>query len=198
MEIADIEEALAQTPESDVEDSTFRRKDTHKMQGPAYIGVGVGDQVQTRGVDVDNPLCWSDEWDSTEAEESDDDVPSHPAIAQLDIGDSETIPILGSLCLYRQPQAEHKSKIEDQGIFQGLVMDQQERERMGILPRGLYMTQTLETFGSELEDMSVKVMRETDIVPQSPFDFNAATDGGGIPPGTRSSKVTIVIRYYKL
>ena len=145
-----------------MEDSTFRR-----IEG---------------GGDISNPLWWSDEWDSTEAEESDEDIPVHPAIAQLDIGgDTEMIPVLGSLCLHKQPQPERTSKIEDQGIFQGLVMDQQERERMGILPRGMYMTQTLERFGSELEDMSVKIMRETEIVPQSPFDFNATTDGKGIP-----------------
>ena len=157
MEIADIDEVLADsrtlTPD---QDSTFRRYETYRNE-------------EDEAADI----VWSDEWDSTESEESDDEPTLGSVISQLSTGASDTIPILGSLMLDRQ-----SSEIEQQGIFQGLVVDEQERERMGILPVAVYMTQTLEKFGSQLEDLSVRVTRETEIVPTSPFDFNAPGNSG--------------------
>ena len=160
MEVADIDEALADsrtlTPDQD-QDSTFRRYQTYRNEEDEE---GAAD------------IMWSDEWDSTESEESDDEPTLSALVSQLSTGGSDTIPILGSLMLSRE-----SSVIEQQGIFQGLVVDEQDREKMGILPVAVYMTQTLEKFGSQLEDLSVRVTRETEIVPTSPFDFNAPRNG---------------------
>ena len=45
--------------------------------------------------------------------------------------------------------------LEEQGIYQGLVMTDAEKQRLGILPESIYMTANLEQWGDELEHMSV-------------------------------------------
>ena len=45
--------------------------------------------------------------------------------------------------------------LEEQGIYQGLVMTDAEKQRLGILPESIYMTANLEQWGEELEHMSV-------------------------------------------
>lgn len=175
MEIADIEEALEEdgmrTLRPDQQEDTFRRFQTFR-EGDQYITMRR--RLSFCDDDDDDSIDDDDEWETeseevlTGDEESDEDITQPPVITQLDYEESTSIPILGSLMLKRE-----SSVIEKQGIFQGLVVDEKERQRMGILPVALYMTQTLERFGSELEDMSVRVTRETDIVPTSPFDFSA-------------------------
>lgn len=173
MEISDIEEALEdgmQTLRPDQQEDTFRRFQTFREEGDQYITM----RRRLSFCDDDDSIDDDDEWETESEEvltgdgESDEDITRPPVIMQLDNEESMSIPILGSLMLKRE-----SSVIEKQGIFQGLVVDEKERQRMGILPVALYMTQTLERFGSELEDMSVRVTRETDIVPTSPFDFSA-------------------------
>ena len=47
--------------------------------------------------------------------------------------------------------------LEEQGIYQGLVMTDAEKQRLGILPESIYMTANLEQWGDELEHMSVRL-----------------------------------------
>ena len=47
--------------------------------------------------------------------------------------------------------------LEEQGIYQGLVMTDAEKQRLGILPESIYMTANLEQWGEELEHMSVRL-----------------------------------------
>ena len=54
-------------------------------------------------------------------------------------------------------RTDSSGSLEEQGIYQGLVMTDAEKQRLGILPESIYMTANLEQWGDELEHMSVRL-----------------------------------------
>ena len=54
-------------------------------------------------------------------------------------------------------RTDSSGSLEEQGIYQGLVMTDAEKQRLGILPESIYMTANLEQWGEELEHMSVRL-----------------------------------------
>lgn len=109
-------------------------------------------------------LHFSDSLDPHEEQRS--TLPIH----QLEDSTTHTIDILGSLCL--RPPVESSPSLEDQGIYQGLMMSSEHREIMGVFPDALCMTVNLEQRHAELEGLSVRVLRKTEIVPRTPFDLD--------------------------
>lgn len=85
----------------------------------------------------------------------------------------------------RRPQG--KTELEKQGIFQGMVLNDFEKWRLGILPDHLYMTGQLERRGEELEDLSVEVCVQPVVVPETPFDPNSQVPLRKPPPEPRIS-----------
>lgn len=147
-----------------MDDSTFRRFDTSQV---AHNKPSAHEYVPPV-VQPLEPPTWSDsdtDWSSSTESDNSDAYSEHGAVYQKSVSGSDTIGILGSLCLRRATSVQ---EIKEQGVFQGLKINQS----TGIMPRGLRMTQILESYSPELEDMSVMITRRTDIVPQSPFDFD--------------------------
>ena len=52
-----------------------------------------------------------------------------------------------------------REEIEEEGIYQGLVITDEQKQQLGILPESIYMTATLETWSDELENMSMEMHR---------------------------------------
>lgn len=73
--------------------------------------------------------------------------------------ESDVIDIMGSLCL--------------EGVFQGLSEDNDPHK--ALLPSSIRMTDNLVKRGEELDELSVMVTRNLEIVPESPFDMNTGT-----------------------
>lgn len=93
----------------------------------------------------------------SESESEDEDVSSGPIEQnRTERAESDTINILGSLCL--------------QGVMQGLVEQDTERR---ILPDSIRMTVNLEEHCAALDQLSVMVTKNLEIVPETPFDPNA-------------------------
>ena len=92
----------------------------------------------------------------SESESEDEDVSSGPIEQnRTERAESDTINILGSLCL--------------QGVMQGLVEQDTERR---ILPDSIRMTVNLEEHCAALDQLSVMVTKNLEIVPETPFDPN--------------------------
>ena len=91
-------------------------------------------------------------------------------------GVDEKLYIVGDLVENRAPisfksrltleRSDSSGNLQEQGIYQGLVMTDREKQRLGILPESIYMTANLEQFGEELEHMSIRV----DTVSESTFE----------------------------
>lgn len=73
--------------------------------------------------------------------------------------ESDVIDIIGSLCL--------------EGVFQGLSEDSDPHK--ALLPSSIRMTDNLVKRGEELDELSVMVTRNLEIVPETPFDANTGT-----------------------
>lgn len=73
--------------------------------------------------------------------------------------ESDVIDIMGSLCL--------------EGVFQGLPEDTG-TPQLKVLPDSIRMTNNLVKRGNELDELSVLVTRNVEIVPETPFDANAS------------------------
>ena len=52
-----------------------------------------------------------------------------------------------------------REEIEEEGIYQGLVITDEQKQQLGILPESIYMTAMLETWSDELEHMSMEMHR---------------------------------------
>ena len=91
----------------------------------------------------------------SESESEDEDVYTDPIEQDRKRTESDTINVLGSLCL--------------QGVMQGLVEKDNERR---ILPDSIRMTVNLEEHCEALDQLSVMVTKNLEIVPETPFDPN--------------------------
>ena len=103
---------------------------------------------------------------SSSVEEQRSTLPIH----QLEGSTTHAINVLGSLLL--RSISENDPRLEDQGIYQGLMMGDHHRDMMDVFPNALCMTVNLEQHQAELEGLSVRVTRETEIVPRTPFDMD--------------------------
>ena len=74
--------------------------------------------------------------------------------------ESDVIDVIGSLCL--------------EGVFQGIA-EEEEGQSSGMLPSSVRMTDNLVKQGDELDELSVMVTRNLEIVPETPFDANTGT-----------------------
>ena len=63
--------------------------------------------------------------------------------------------------------------LEEQGIYQGLVMTNSEKQRLGIMPESIYMTANLEQWAYELEHMTLKMAAHEPPSPASTFPSQA-------------------------
>ena len=57
----------------------------------------------------------------------------------------------------RNGDAKSTDEIQNEGIYQGLKMTNEEKQRIGILPESMYMTLNLENWAEELENMSLRI-----------------------------------------
>ena len=79
-------------------------------------------------------------------------------------GGSEKIYIAGSI-VPTQPMVSFKSRvrsqskeeIEQEGIYQGLLITNEQKQNIGIMPESIYMTVVLQSWGNKLEDMSMEL-----------------------------------------
>ena len=91
--------------------------------------------------------------------------------------------VTGSLVHNRAPLSFKSGSgrgLEEQGIYQGLVMTNTEKKRLGIMPESIYMTANLEQWAYELEHMSLKIAERESPSPASTLPFQA----GGARPAT--------------
>ena len=99
---------------------------------------------------------------------------------QQEMEKDEKLYVLGTLVENRAPlsfksrvaRLNSAGSIEDQGIYQGLVMTDSERRRLGIMPESIYMTAALEQWADELEHMTLKL--HTGGVPEPPRQPSSA------------------------
>ena len=101
------------------------------------------------------PYSDSDDEDYEDVEMLPTAVPEHFGRQRTE---SDVIDIIGSLCL--------------EGVFQGLS---EEQGHNSVLPSSVRMTDNLVKRGEELDELSVMVTRNIEIVPESPFDANTGT-----------------------
>ncbi len=79
-------------------------------------------------------------------------------------GVEDKLYVSGTLVDHRAPlsfksrlqRTDSSEVLQEQGIYQGLVMTDSEKRRLGILPESIYMTTNLEQWASQLEDMALK------------------------------------------
>ena len=58
----------------------------------------------------------------------------------------------------RQKSRHSREEIEEEGIYQGLIITDDQKTQLGILPEAIYMTVTLETWQNELDDISMELV----------------------------------------
>ena len=99
----------------------------------------------------------------SDSDEEEDDIDEESQLVSETLGrqrtESDVIDIIGSLCL--------------EGVFQGMTEEDQANKSM--VPESIRMTQNLVKHGAELDELSVMVTRNLEIVPESPFDANTGT-----------------------
>ena len=57
-------------------------------------------------------------------------------------------------------RSRSKAQLEEDGIYQGLVMVDEQKRQIGIMPESIYMTTMLERCRDELENMSMEINEE--------------------------------------
>ena len=97
-------------------------------------------------------------------------------------------------------RTDSSGSLEEQGIYQGLVMTDAEKQRLGILPESIYMTANLEQWGEELEHLSVRLNTAASTeasaasyqLPQVTFPRNTP------PRGTTRTKQVLLVCHVNL
>ena len=126
---------------------------TSDVQTPYYTN-----QQQSIALKPDIILPYSD---SDEDDYEDVEIPVVPEVHGRQRTESDVIDIIGSLCL--------------EGVFQGLDKEGDDPHKAAMLPSSIRMTDNLVNRGDELDELSVMVTRNLEIVPETPFDANTGT-----------------------
>ena len=69
----------------------------------------------------------------------------------------DLIPPQPMLSFKSRMRARSKEELEQEGIYQGLVITDEQKQLLGIMPESIYMTVALETSRDELEHMSMEI-----------------------------------------
>ena len=79
-------------------------------------------------------------------------------------GRGERIYISGGIVHHQPPlsfksrvRSQSKEEIEKEGIYQGLLITNEQKQNIGIMPESIYMTVVLQSWGNKLEDMSMEL-----------------------------------------
>ena len=89
-------------------------------------------------------------------------------------------------------RTDSSGSLQEQGIYQGLVMTNAEKQRLGILPESIYMTANLEQWGEELEHLSIRVetVSEGTFVDDATYQLPTVTFPRGTPANVTARKLT--------
>ena len=117
-------------------------------------------------------------------------------------GVDEKLYIVGDLVENKAPKSfksratlertDSSGSLQEQGIYQGLVMTNAEKQRLGILPESIYMTANLEQWGEELEHLSIRVetVSEGTFVDDATYQLPTVTFPRGTPANVTARKLT--------
>ena len=75
----------------------------------------------------------------------------------------------------RSADSRNDSEFAEEGIYQGLVMTNREKEELGILPQAIYMTTKLMEKGALIESLSLSTAASAVLVPEMPLPPESPT-----------------------